>query len=211
MVLLEEKNSDRLKSNVSEMLTGCFYFVQRKDGKGPSSPRVGGGKERTVNMALFKRRDLEGKGLSGEQIDYILTESNRALAADYMPKSALQEEIEKSLQANPPKVDITKNEDYIKVVGERDMLRAISGEEYAGIKPKFRETVYKMIDRSEDAPSLEDQLGKVKEGFEEYFIPSEPVQETKKTPVFSKPNSTPQTNETEEDKLYAKMMDHWGR
>lgn len=162
-------------------------------------------------MALFKRRDLESKGLSGEQIDYILTESNRALAADYMPKSSLQEEIEKSLAANPPQVDITKNEDYLKVVGERDMLRAINGEEYVKIKPKFRETVYKMIDRGEDAPSLEDQLGKVKEGFEEYFVPEESAQKSRQTPVFSKPNSTPQTNDTEEDKLYSKMIENWGK
>lgn len=159
-------------------------------------------------MALFKRRDLEAKGLTGEQIDYILTESGRALSADYMPKSSLQEEIDKAMKENPPQVDVTQTEEYQKVVGERDMLRAIGGEEFAGIKPKFRETVYKMLDRGENAASVADQLGQVKEQFEEYFIPPE---KQKNTPVFSKLNSTPQTNETEEDKLFATMLENWGK
>ena len=159
-------------------------------------------------MALFKRRDLEAKGLTGEQIDYILTESGRALSADYMPKSSLQEEIDKAMKENPPQIDVTQTEEYQKVVGERDMLRAIGGEEFAGIKPKFRETVYKMLDRGENAASVSDQLGQVKEQFEEYFIPPETQ---KNTPIFSNPNSTPQTNETEEDKLFATMMENWGK
>lgn len=159
-------------------------------------------------MALFKRRDLEAKGLTGEQIDYILTESGRALSADYMPKSSLQEEIDKAMKENPLQVDVTQTEEYQKVVGERDMLRAIGGEEFAGIKPKFRETVYKMLDRGENAASVADQLGQVKEQFEEYFIPPE---KQKNTPVFSKLNSTPQTNETEEDKLFATMLENWGK
>lgn len=159
-------------------------------------------------MALFKRRDLEAKGLTGEQIDYILTESGRALSADYMPKSSLQEEIDKAMKENPPQIDVTQTEEYQKVVGERDMLRAIGGEEFAGIKPKFRETVYKMLDRGENAASVADQLGQVKEQFEEYFIPPE---KQKNTPVFSKLNSTPQTNETEEDKLFATMLENWGK
>lgn len=159
-------------------------------------------------MALFKRRDLEAKGLTGEQIDYILTESGRALSADYMPKSSLQEEIDKAMKENPPQIDVTQTEEYQKVVGERDMLRAIGGEEFTGIKPKFRETVYKMLDRGENAASVADQLGQVKEQFEEYFIPPETQ---KNTPIFSKPNSTPQTNETEEDKLFATMMENWGK
>lgn len=131
-------------------------------------------------MALFKRRDLEAKGLTGEQIDYILTESGRALSTDYMPKSSLQEEIDKAMKENPPQIDVTQTEEYQKVVGERDMLRAIGGEEFAGIKPKFRETVYKMLDRGENAASVSDQLGQVKEQFEEYFIPPE----TQKTPRY---------------------------
>ena len=45
-------------------------------------------------MALFKRPTLKDKGLTDDQIEWLLTESNRALAANYMPKSDLQEQID---------------------------------------------------------------------------------------------------------------------
>ncbi len=85
----------------------------------------------------------------------------------------------------------------------------IGGEEFSSIKPKFRETVYGMIQRGEDAPSLVDQLGQVKEQYEEYFVEADP--KPKNTPVFSKPGGSVQTNETEEDKLYAKLLEHWDK
>ena len=131
-------------------------------------------------MALFKRKDLEGKGLTGEQIDYILTESNRARAADYMPKSSLQEEIDKAMQKNP-KQDVTKSEEYQKVVSERDMLRALGTEDFANVKPKFRETVYRMLDRGEEAKPISEQMNAIAEEYEEYFTQTE---EPEKAPQF---------------------------
>lgn len=163
-------------------------------------------------MAILKRKDLEAKGASAELIDYIMTESNRALAANYVPKSDLQEQIDAAVaeakKEAPAPVKVEESEEYKALAAERDMLRAIGSDEFAGIKPKFRETVYGMIERGEDAPSLEDQLGKVREKYEEYFIPPEA---SKNTPVFSKPGSSTATNETEEDKLFAQMMESWDK
>ena len=164
-------------------------------------------------MALFKRPTLKEKGLTDEQIEWLLTESNRVLAANYMPKSDLQEQIDAAVAAAkkdlPQSTKIEDSDEYKAVVAERDMLRAIGGEEFSSIKPKFRETVYGMIQRGEDAPSLADQLGQVKEQYEEYFVEADP--KPKNTPVFSKPGGSVQTNETEEDKLYAKLLEHWDK
>ena len=164
-------------------------------------------------MALFKRPTLKDKGLTDDQIEWLLTESNRALAANYMPKSDMQEQIDaaetKKKKDFPKAVKIEDSDEYKAVAAERDMLRAIGGEEFSSIKPKFRETVYSMIQRGEDAPSLEDQLGQVKAKFEEYFVEADP--KPKNTPVFSKPGGSTQTNESEEDKLYAKMLENWDK
>ena len=164
-------------------------------------------------MALFKRPTLKDKGLTDDQIEWLLTESNRALAANYMPKSDLQEQIDAAVAEAkkdfPKAVKIEDSDEYKAVAAERDMLRAIGGEEFSSIKPKFRETVYSMIQRGEDAPSLEDQLGQVKAKFEEYFVEADP--KPKNTPVFSKPGGSTQTNESEEDKLYAKMLENWDK
>lgn len=162
-------------------------------------------------MALFKRPALKEKGLTDEQIDFIMTESNRALSANYLPKSDLQEQIDAAVaeaqKSAPEPVKIEDSEEFKAVVAERDMLRAIGGEEFSSIKPKFRETVYQMLDRSEEAPSLEDQLGQVKAKYEEYFVQPE----AKNTPVFSKPNGSTHTNETEEDKLYSELLKNWDK
>ena len=40
---------------------------------------------------------LKEKGLTDEQIEYLMTESNRALAANYLPKSEVQEQINHAL------------------------------------------------------------------------------------------------------------------
>ena len=40
-------------------------------------------------------------------------------------------------------------------------------------KPKFRETVYKMLERGENAPAVSEQLKTVAEKYEEYFNPAE--------------------------------------
>lgn len=160
----------------------------------------------------FTRRTVAGYGLTDEQLEKVMTLYATSLA-DYVPKPEVQEQINTAVseaQNNALKnVKIEDSDEYKAIVAERDMLRAIGGEEFSSIKPKFRETVYGMIQRGEDAPSLADQLGQVKEQYEEYFVEADP--KPKNTPVFSKPGGSVQTNETEEDKLYAKMLEHWDK
>lgn len=112
-------------------------------------------------MALFKRAALKEQGLSDEQIEYVLTEGNRSLAANYIPKS----------EAKTEAPDVKTTQEYQQLMAERDMLRAIGGEDFAAVKPKFREQVFNMLDRSEGAPALNEQLKTIGEKYEEYFTP----------------------------------------
>lgn len=140
-------------------------------------------------MAILKRTVLKEKGFTDDQIEYLMTESNRALAADYAPKSDIQAQIDAALEAakaNP--VDVTKSDEYIKVASERDMLRAISGEDFSTVKPKFREQVFGMLDRGDKAPAIAEQLKTIGEKYEEYFEPvktEDPVPAAK--PSFGAP------------------------
>lgn len=129
-------------------------------------------------MALFKRTVLKEKGLTDEQIEYLMTESNRALAANYLPKSEVQEQINHALEdakKNVPE-DVTQTEAYKTVAAERDMLRALSGDEFSSVKPKFREAVYKMLERGEEAKPIPEQLEHIAEQYEEYFTPKQTEQ-----------------------------------
>ena len=99
-------------------------------------------------MALFKRADLKAQGLTDEQIEFVMTEGNRSLSANYTLTSDVENKIAAAVEAaKTAPIDVTKTPEYAEIMNERDMLRAIGGDDFAQIKPKFRETVFKMIDR----------------------------------------------------------------
>lgn len=160
-------------------------------------------------MALFKRPDLEAQGFSKDQIEYLMTESNRSLAANYVLKSDVQAQIDEAVKAvKPAEVDPKTTPEYMEIVAERDMLRTIGGAEFASVKPKFRESVFKMLDRGENAAPVADQLTGIKENYDEYFITEDQKQQN--TPQFSKGDGRSSVNpESEEDKLVKQLSEAW--
>lgn len=163
-------------------------------------------------MALFKRADLEAQGLTKDQIEYIMTESGRSLSANYVLTSDVQSRIDEAVKAvKPEPVDVKTTPEYMEVVGERDMLRAIGGEDFATVKPKFREQVYGMIQTGQDAKPVAEQLTGIREQFEEYFLAADPSGNTPKNlPQYSKDPGRAGTNpESEEDKLYEALSKQW--
>ena len=163
-------------------------------------------------MALFKRSDLEAQGLTKEQIEYIMTESGRSLSANYTLNSDVQARIDDAVKTvKPEPVDIKTTPEYLEVVRERDMLRTIGGDDFATVKPKFRETVFGLLDRGEKAAAIADQLSGIKEKYEEYFVSDEPAKPDKKdTPQYSREPGRGNVNpESEEDKLVKQLSDNW--
>ena len=63
------------------------------------------------------------------------------------------------------------------------MLRALSGDEFSSVKPKFREAVYKMLERGEEAKPIPEQLEHIAEQYEEYFTPKQ-TEQPAQTPQF---------------------------
>lgn len=137
-------------------------------------------------MALFKRADLKAQGLSDEQIDYIMTESGRSLSSNYVLSSDVQSKIDEAVKAvKPTEVDPKTTAEYMELAHERDMLRAIGGEDFASVKPKFREQVYGMLQTGEGAKPIAEQLSGIQTQYEEYFVPQN--QPTK--PTFGSPDA----------------------
>ena len=162
-------------------------------------------------MALFKRADLQAKGLNPEQIEYIMTESGRSLSANYTPTSDVQAQIDAALKAAKVEpVDPKTTPEYLEIVKERDMLRTIGGEDFATVKPKFREQVFGMLDRGEKAKAIPEQLTGIKEKYEEYFLPEQPKDQPKNTPQYSQqPGRTSTNPQSEEDKLFEQLKSSW--
>lgn len=126
----------------------------------------------------FSRKFLMDNGVPEDKVDVIMAERNRTLT-DYVPKADVQAQIDAALQAHKPApIDPTTTDAYKQLAQERDMLRAIGGDDFQTVKPKFREQVYGMLKRDEGAPGISEQLAEIKKGFDEYFVPApaEPAQ-----------------------------------
>lgn len=101
--------------------------------------------------------------------------------SDFIPKSELQERIDTALgrRAEKRAAKCTDQRDRriqgrCRGTGHAPALWA--GDDFASVKPKFRETVYKMLERGENAPAIAEQLKSVAEKYEEYFTKPEPAQ-----------------------------------
>ena len=142
----------------------------------------------------------------------------RDLDDGYVSKRAAEEAKNQAVEAAkagfkvPEPVDPKTTPEYMEVVGERDMLRAIGGEDFASVKPKFREQVYGMLQTGTDAKPVAEQLTGIRENYEEYFLPAEQPQpnQPKNLPQYSQnPGRTGTNPESEEDKLVKQLSEQW--
>lgn len=171
---------------------------------------------------LFTRGEIDKIIRNSELTDEQKTESvfslyGRALDDGYVSKRAAEDAKNAAVEAAkagfkiPDPVDPKTTPEYQEIVRERDMLRAIGGDDFQTVKPKFRETVFGMLDRGEKAASIADQLTGIKEKYEEYFVPDQPNDpKPQNLPQYSQNPGRAGTNpESEEDKLYKQLSDAW--
>lgn len=150
-----------------------------------------------------------------QRTEQVFSLYGRALDEGFVSKHDAEEAKNAAVEAAkagfkiPDPVDPKETEEYKAIVNERDMLRAIGGEDFAQVKPKFRETVFGMLDRGEKAKAISEQLEEIKGNFEEYFTVTEQQKPTN-TPQFSKQPGHSGTNPpSKEDELYKQLSDSW--
>lgn len=135
----------------------------------------------------FTRKFLIDNGVPEDKIDIIMAERNRTLA-DYVPKADVQAQIDEALKAHKPNpIDPTTTDEYRQLAQERDMLRTINGDDFQRVKPKFREQVFGMLDRSDKAKPIPEQLKSIREKYEEYYIAPAQTEEPPAKPQFGAP------------------------
>jgi len=130
-------------------------------------------------MALFKRADLKAKGLSDEQIEWIMTEAGRSLAANYVTKSDSEAAIE-AAKAAIPEQDPTKSDAYLKLAAKTAKLEAFSGTDFAGVKAPYKDMIWGQLDHEEGHKPYAEQLTTIKETMPDLFTAAE--QEEKEEP-----------------------------
>ena len=149
---------------------------------------------------IFTRKaigDIMGnEGLTPEQrTEQVFALYGRALDDGYIGKTAAKQaqdtalanakaDWEKGIKTPDPK----ESDDYKTLQKQfadyKAMQTARSSKEYEGVKPKFFETVYGMVDRGDGAKTVEEQLKGIRENYEEYF--TEARQQGQK-PTFGAP------------------------
>lgn len=130
-------------------------------------------------MALFKRSTLKDKGFTDEQIEFVMSESARALAADYMLKSDLEAEKAKAVEDAKKGfiVNVEDTDQYKTLLGQKTDIEAQfnsykerqtarTSEDFKGVKAKFFDQVYDKVDKTKPIP---EQLTAIKAEYEEYF------------------------------------------
>jgi hypothetical protein len=160
-------------------------------------------------MAEFTRKFLMDHGVPEDQVDAIMAARNQTMndtLAGYVAKADVQKQIEAAVAAvpKPEPIDPRTTDEYQALQRERDMLRAIGGDDFASVKPKFREQVFGMLDRSEKAKPISEQLTGIQEKYEEYFTVK---QETPK-PTFGAP--TQGSMPKGDDGAEAQFLKAWG-
>lgn len=121
-----------------------------------------------------------------EREDQIFSLFGRAVDDGYITKSAAQaaqtaaiETAREAWAKEQPKVDIRETPEYKELKGEYEGYKtrqtARNSEEYKEVKPKFFDRVFELVDRSENAKPVPEQLAELKKEYEEYFIPAEPA------------------------------------
>lgn len=161
-------------------------------------------------MAEFTRKFLMDHGVPEDQVDAIMAARNQTMndtLSGYVPKADVQKQIDAAIAAvpKPEPIDPKTTDEYMALQRERDMLRAIGGEDFASVKPKFREQVFGMLDRGEKAKPINEQLTGIQEKYEEFFTVK---QEPTPKPTFGAPTqgSMPKGDEGAE----AQFLKAWG-
>lgn len=124
-------------------------------------------------MALFKRANLKDKGLTDEQIDYIMTESGRALG-DYELKSNVQAQIDEAVsKVKPQEVNVLESAEYLNLMAENDKLKAFNTDDFSVVKAPYKDIVWGKLDHGADHKPYSEQLTELSANMPDLFTTEE--------------------------------------
>lgn len=151
-----------------------------------------------------------------ERTEKVFTLYGQALDDGYLSKSAAQAAQNAAVEAARAEAlkdvhapNVKDSDEYKALQGQYDadkaMWAARSSEDFADVKPKFFEQVYRMIDHAEGAKPVKDQLSEIAGKYEEYFTGSRQEAQPAK-PSFGAPTQ----GSAPSGRTGPSFMDTWG-
>lgn len=136
-------------------------------------------------MALFKRADLKNKGLTDEQIEFVMTESGRALS-DYELKSNVQSQIDAAVEAAkgsaPAEINVLETAEYKDLLAKNQKLEAFQTDDFKVVKTPYKDMVWEKLNHAEKHAPYAEQLSTLAETMPDLFVQTQ--EEPAKTPQF---------------------------
>lgn len=153
----------------------------------------------------FSRKFLLDNGVPEDKVDIILAERNRTLA-DYVPKSDVQGQIDKALEAakkDAPESNVLEAPEYKELLGKTQKLEAFQTDDFKSVKTPYRDIVWGKLDHAEKHKPYNEQIEELKADMPDLFI-AEPAEDPK--PSFgTKPQGAAPTGNAGPS-----FMDNWG-
>lgn len=120
-----------------------------------------------------------------ERTNEVFSLYGRAIDDGFVTKSAAKaaqdsalEQAKTEWEKNQQKPNVKESDEYIALQDQfnayKTMQAARTSEDFREVKPKFFETVYGMVDRTEGAKPIKDQLADIRGNYEEYFAATQP-------------------------------------
>lgn len=120
-------------------------------------------------MALFKRATLKEQGLNDEQIEFIMTESGRALG-NYELKSDVQAKIDDAVaKVQPQEVNVLESTEYLTLAAENEKLKALGTEDFNVVKAPYKDLVWEKLDHGAEHKPYAEQLNALSEQMPDLF------------------------------------------
>ena len=131
----------------------------------------------------FTRPALKDLGLTAEQVDSVMALHGQSLSGFISTadaETAKQAAIADALK-NAPKADPKESEEYKTLSAAFETYKTkqsvLAGDDFKGVKEKFRDTVYDMLSHEKTAKPVKEQLDEIRGKYEEYFLPEASVEQ----------------------------------
>ena len=130
-----------------------------------------------------------------ERVDQIFSLYGRAVDDGFVTRKASEAAVKAAVDTakeawakEQPQINVKDTDEYKALQADFDGYKsrqsARTSEDFKGVKPKFFDRVYDLIDRADGAKPVTEQLAALKKDYEEYFTAAEP---TPNKPQFSAP------------------------
>ena len=130
-----------------------------------------------------------------ERVDQIFSLYGRAVDDGFVTRKASEAAVKAAVDTakeawakEQPQINVKDTDEYKALQADFDGYKsrqsARTSEDFKGVKPKFFDRVYDLIDRADGAKPVTEQLAALKKDYEEYFTAAEP---TPNKPQFGAP------------------------